>query len=69
MLDQIAHYILGYMMARSLRGLLPRREIIARVLMWAEEREDLQHPGRCNSGCQRDLYWWRKGAEKGAGSK
>lgn len=64
-LDQAAHFALGYAMARSLRGLMSKTNIVKSVMTWAEHRESLQHDD-CESGCQTDLSWWRRGAEKGA---
>lgn len=66
MFDQIAHYTIGYLMARSLRKWTTPEDAVERVMAWAEMREELQHPGRCGDGCERDLRYWRKGAEKGA---
>lgn len=65
-IDQLAHYALGYSMARSLRGLMPPADIVSEVMRWADWREELQHPGRRGKGSRRDLKWWRKGAERGA---
>jgi len=64
--DQSLHYSLGYAMARSLRGLLPKEDILVKVMEWADMREELQHPGRRGPGSLRDLKWWYKGAQAGA---
>jgi len=35
-------------------------------MAFAKTREELQHPGQCREGCQRDLATWQRGAEHGA---
>lgn len=67
-IDQSLHWMLGYAMARSLRGLQPRAIIIAKVMEFADYREWLQHPdGDFGEGSRRDMLYWLKGAEAGAG--
>lgn len=65
--DQAAHWTLGYLMARSLRGLTAPDDVVKRVMAFAEAREWLQHPGGAfGAGSDRDLKWWRRGALRGA---
>lgn len=67
--DQGAHYALGYGLARDMARWGTSEEVVAIVMAFAEAREDLQHPGQCNAGCQLDLDNWRRGAEAGAASQ
>ena len=73
-LDQAAHWVLGYAMARSWRktvreGKVSRAQAIEKVMSFAEARERAQNPeaDSLGEGSLRDLRWWRKGAEAGAG--
>lgn len=66
--DQGLHYAAGYAMAREMMrddDATPRA-VIEAVMTYARAREETQHPGRCGEGCQRDLKYWRKGAEAGS---
>jgi hypothetical protein len=67
-IDQAAHYALGYAMARSLRTTgLTRDEQIAEVMRFAERREQWQHrDGIFGAGSKRDLEFWKRGAKRGA---
>lgn len=65
-IDQFGHYSWGRVKVCCYidRGYPPEtaREL---ALQDALDREEGQHPGRCNPGCQRDLHFWRKGIAQG----
>lgn len=64
--DQFGHYSWGRIKVCCYidRGYTPAtaREL---ALQDALDREEDQHRGRCNDGCQRDLAFWRRGIEQG----
>lgn len=64
--DQGGHYAQGYAMACDLSRWARPEVSVKTVMDYAEAREELQHPGRCNAGCEMDLSFWRKGAKAGA---
>jgi len=64
--DQAAHYAQRYAMACEVSRWGTVEGRVDAVMAWATAREGLQHSGRCNEGCQRDLDSWRAGAEAGA---
>lgn len=65
-LDQLGHRVAGRIIACDAVRWVGPQEAIDHTMAFARAREELQHPGRCNEGCQRDLLNWQKGAEKGA---
>ena len=65
--DQGAHYLQGYTMAKDLSRWGTRAKQIKTVMDYALAREYLQHPdGELGEGSERDLRNWRRGAEAGA---
>ena len=65
--DQYGHVIYGRWLACELTRTSGDPEgAIALVDSYARSREELQHPGRCGDGCQRDLESFHKGAVQGA---
>jgi|DEB0MinimDraft_4_1074332.scaffolds.fasta_scaffold42876_2 hypothetical protein len=61
--DQGLHAATGYALAWEIARTsnADNDTIEAAVMAYAEARENLQHPGTCGEGCQRDLRYWREG--------
>ena len=64
--DQVGHAAEGYALACEMSRWGTPEERVEIVMAFAHAREDLQHPGECNEGCQLDLANWRLGAKAGA---
>jgi len=65
-LDQLGHYGAGQLIACDAAKWVSPEAAVAHTMAFAKTREELQHPGQCREGCQRDLATWQRGAEHGA---
>lgn len=68
-LDQLGHFGAGKLIACDASRWVSPQEAVDHTMAFARAREELQHPGQCNEGCQRDLEAWQRGAEKGSTCK
>lgn len=68
-LDQAAHWFVGWVMGMATRSVpATREEKIEAVMEFPKWRESKQHPdGKQGSGSRRDMLYWRRGAEAGVG--
>lgn len=65
-LNQAAHFTVGAAVACDLvSNGATEEQAIDFVNRFAQEREDFQH-AKCGEGCQRDLKYWKEGAQVGA---
>lgn len=64
--DQLGHFGAGHLVASDAVRWTTPELAIEHTMKFARAREDLQHPGRCGDGCQRDLAAWLAGAKAGA---
>lgn len=65
-IDQFGHFTYGrFLSCELVRNNGNAEGSIALVDTFAQGREELDHPGECGKGCQRDLKHFHNGAVEG----